>query len=43
VRDAAIPALAHRVLLGFEGEAEGVRPEELVRRLLELVPEDAAT
>ena len=39
IRRAAFPALRHRVLLGFEGEAEGVSPEDIVRAVLEHVPE----
>ncbi len=30
VRDVARPAIRHRLILGFEGEAEGVRPDALV-------------
>jgi MoxR-like ATPase len=33
----AIPALRHRVLLNFEGEAEGVRPDTLLKEVLEAV------
>src|SRR6185295_3436967 len=42
VRRAAVPALAHRVLLSFEGEAEGARPEELVEKIVAAVPEEPA-
>jgi MoxR-like ATPase len=31
----AAPALRHRILLGYEGEASGVRPDELVAAALE--------
>jgi MoxR-like ATPase len=41
VRRAAVPALAHRILLTFEGEAEGVRTEDVVRALLAELPEEA--
>jgi MoxR-like ATPase len=37
VREVAIPALRHRLLLNFEGEAEGVDRDELVRQVLERV------
>jgi MoxR-like ATPase len=40
IRRAAVPALAHRILLNFEGEAEGVRTDELVRAIVDVVPED---
>jgi MoxR-like ATPase len=41
VRRAAVPALAHRILLNFEGEAEGVRTEDVVRALIAELPEEA--
>jgi MoxR-like ATPase len=30
--------LRHRVLLSYEAEAEGVRPDQVIDRLLDLVP-----
>jgi MoxR-like ATPase len=33
------PALRHRLLLNFEGQAEGMTPDKLVARLLEAVPD----
>ena len=39
IRAVALPALRHRVLLNFEGEAEGVKTDDLVRELLEKLPE----
>lgn len=42
VRRAAVPALAHRILLNFEGEAEGVNTEDVVRALVAALPEEAA-
>ncbi len=38
IRAAAAPALRHRILLNFEGEAEGVGPEDLVGELLRETP-----
>ena len=35
----ALPALRHRVLLNFEGEAEGVTSDVIVGRLLAALPE----
>ena len=35
----ALPALRHRVLLNFEGEAEGVRTDMLLQRILEQLPD----
>jgi MoxR-like ATPase len=37
VRAAALPALRHRILLNFEGEAEGVAPERIVADVLDRV------
>jgi MoxR-like ATPase len=39
VRAVALPALRHRILLNFEGEAEGVQTDQVVQALLEAVPE----
>lgn len=41
VRAVAMPALRHRVILGFEGEAEGVRTDALIEAILGSVPETA--
>ena len=38
VRWAALPALRHRVLLNFEGDAEGVTTDAVVENLVETVP-----
>jgi MoxR-like ATPase len=38
IRAAALPALRHRVILNFEGEAEGITPEAIVRAILDAVP-----
>jgi MoxR-like ATPase len=38
IRAAALPALRHRVILNFEGEAEGITPEAIVRSILDAVP-----
>ena len=38
VRAAALPALRHRVILNFEGEAEGISSEAVVRSILDEVP-----
>jgi MoxR-like ATPase len=35
VKEAAAPALRHRILLSFEGEAEGVRPDSVIAEILE--------
>ncbi len=41
VRACALPALRHRVLLNFEGEAEGIKTDQLLERLLHDLPESA--
>jgi MoxR-like ATPase len=33
----ALPALRHRMILNFEGEAEGIAPDTLVNDILERV------
>ncbi len=38
VRASARPALRHRILLSFEGEAEGVRPDTLIDEILAALP-----
>ena len=37
IRDVALPALRHRVILNFEGEAEGITPEAVIRSILDAV------
>ena len=39
VKVSALPALRHRVLLNFEGEAEGVRTDDLINEILKGLPE----
>ena len=35
LRAVALPVLRHRVLVNFQAEADGIDPDEIVRRLLE--------
>ncbi|HSL97765.1 MAG TPA: MoxR family ATPase [Candidatus Deferrimicrobiaceae bacterium] len=37
IRSVAMPSLRHRVILNFEGEAEGITPEAIVRSILDAV------
>jgi MoxR-like ATPase len=37
IRGAALPALRHRIILNFEGEAEGITTEAVVRTILDSV------
>ena len=41
IRSVALPALRHRCLLNFEGEAEGVATDEVVTNILETLPLEA--
>jgi MoxR-like ATPase len=38
IRAVTLPALRHRVILNFEGEAEGITPEAIVSSILDAVP-----
>jgi len=40
VRRAVEPALAHRILLSFDGEADGTRPADIVRAIVAAIAED---
>jgi MoxR-like ATPase len=39
VRALAYPILRHRILLNFHAESERVRPDDVIRRLVEAIPE----
>ncbi len=41
VKASALPALRHRVLLNFEGEAEGVKTDEVLKAVMKSLPESA--
>ena len=38
IRDSVLPALRHRLLLNFEGQAEGITTDELLDQILESTP-----
>jgi MoxR-like ATPase len=42
VKQSVLPALRHRVLLNFEGEAEGVSTDQLLDKIIARLPESAA-
>ena len=42
VRQVCFPALRHRVLLNFEGEAEGIRTDQVIEEILARTPEAKA-
>ena len=41
VKALALPALRHRLILGFEAEAEEVRPDKVIKDILASVPQSA--
>ena len=41
VRSMALPSLRHRLILNFEGQAEGIRTDDVIEKIIEHVPEDA--
>ncbi|HEX2915448.1 MAG TPA: MoxR family ATPase [Chloroflexia bacterium] len=38
IRAVALPALRHRIILNFEGEAEGIQPDTIIDEILKSVP-----
>ena len=38
VRSVAMPVLRHRIMTNFHAESQGIKPDEIVKRLLETVP-----
>jgi len=42
VRAVALPVLRHRIILNFNAEADGVKTDDVVRKLLESTPVDGA-
>ena len=42
VRSVAAPVLRHRIITNFNAEAEGVKPDDIVRRLDEFIPRDGS-
>jgi len=42
VQHVALPALRHRLILNFEGQAEGITTDEIVREIVARVLEAAA-
>jgi MoxR-like ATPase len=39
IRHVVLPALRHRIILNFEGEAERVDPDAILKAILDWVPE----
>jgi MoxR-like ATPase len=42
VRSVAPPVMRHRIILNFNAEAEGIRPDDIVKKLADLIPRDPA-
>ena len=40
IRAVAAPVLRHRIITNFNAEAEGIRPDDIVRRLIDIIPRD---
>jgi MoxR-like ATPase len=40
VRNVAAPVLRHRIVTNFNAESEGVTPDDIVRRLIDIIPRD---
>jgi len=40
IKAVAGPVLRHRIITNFNAEAEGIKPDEIVRRLIKFVPVD---
>lgn len=40
VRAVAAPVLRHRIITNYNAEADGVKPDDIVKRLIDLIPRD---
>ena len=40
IRQVALPALRHRIILGFEAQAEGISPDVVIRALVDALPNE---
>ena len=40
IRSVAFPVLRHRIMTNFNAEAEGVKPDDIIQRLIETIPLD---
>ncbi len=38
IRAVAFPVLRHRIMTNFNAEAEGIKPDDIIRRLIETIP-----
>jgi len=42
VRAVAAPVLRHRIITNFNAEADGIKPDDIVRRLIDSLPREGA-
>jgi MoxR-like ATPase len=42
IRAVAAPVLRHRIITNFNAEAEGIKPDDIVKRLADMIPRDPA-
>ena len=40
VRGVAHPVLRHRIITNFNAEAEGIKPDDIITRLIDMIPRD---
>ena len=40
IRESVMPSLRHRLILNFEGEAEGVVSDDILKQILDEVPRE---
>jgi MoxR-like ATPase len=40
IRSVAYPVLRHRIMTNFNAEAEGVKPDDIIRQLIDIIPTD---
>jgi len=38
IRQVAVPVMRHRIVTNFNAEAEGIKPDTLVQKLIEFIP-----
>jgi MoxR-like ATPase len=40
IREVAVPVLRHRIITNFNAEAQGIKPEDIIKRLIDMIPRD---
>ncbi len=40
IRAVAVPVLRHRIITNFNAEAEGIKPEDIIKKLADIIPRD---